>query len=89
MQFRFVKVEDDNGHSELIGVSNIDEYDTAFKMFSYMKECECSNCIMLNDTDIVDTDGQTYYVKDVMFVTTPIGGQLLPHCCVYVEEDFY
>ena len=90
MQFRFVEpVEKDDGDYEnkLLGYVDIDDYDIAFKTFTFMKEHECEYCVEINSSDLVDEDGELYNVEDVAFISRCIGGELMPHFRVYLKKE--
>lgn len=86
MQFRFIEFDEESNKDKLVGYSDIEDYDIAFKMFTYMKEHECELSVMVNTEDIADTEGDYYIVKNVYFVTPKLGGQILPYICVDIEK---
>lgn len=89
MQFRFLEYNEETNTNKLLGYTDIEDYDAAFRMFTYMKEHKCSVCVMINTEDLVDTEGEYYRVNNICFVTEKIGGDIRPHICVTLEEDYF
>lgn len=83
MQFRFI--DKDN---KLLGYCNIDDYAESYKLFEYMAKNECQYCVQCNTEDVADTEGDYYTVKDVSFVFSKSGGELLQHFQVCLEECY-
>ena len=54
------------------------------KTLNYMKENDIP--ITINTEDIVDTDGEDYYIKNFSVVFPKVGGEIIPHILIYVEE---
>lgn len=42
--------------------------------------------ITINTEDIVDTDGEDYYINSFNVVFPKVGGEIIPHIVIYVEE---
>ena len=86
MDIRFVTDnEDKNSNSDykLLSVIDIKDYDVAMKMFNYMKEADIP--IMINTEDLADTDGDVYYIENVLFVTPEMGGEIAECITVFVS----
>lgn len=86
MQFRFVIWNEKNENYTLLGYCDIDSYDTAWRMFTIMKEMKCNMAVQLSDC--VDSNDNTYCVKNVTFVTASLGADLLPHIMIELEDCF-
>lgn len=54
------------------------------KTLNYMKENDIP--ITINTEDIVDTDGEDYYINSFSVVFPKVGGEIIPHIVIYVEE---
>lgn len=42
--------------------------------------------ITINTEDIVDTDGEDYHIRSFSVVFPKVGGEIIPHIVIYVEE---
>lgn len=86
MQFRFRLYDDNNDTYQLMGCCDIEDYEKAFQLFTFMKEHNCVSSIMINTQDLVERTGDFYEVIDVYFVSPQIGGLTLPHIAVDLTE---
>lgn len=71
MIFRFRKVikEDDECKYELLGIIDVEDYNTMFKTLTFMKEHKCEYCIQENmDALISSFDNMFYEVEEVSFM---------------------
>lgn len=73
----------DENNYKLLSVIDISDYDTVMKMFTYMKENDIP--LEVNTNDIVDTDGEQYFVKDVWFVVPMLGAEIMEYISVFVK----
>lgn len=85
MDIRFVTDNSDKSRNDykLLSVIDIKDYDVAMKMFNYMKEANAP--VMINTEDLADTDGDIYYIENVLFVTPEIGGEIAECITVFVS----
>ena len=85
MDIRFVTDNSDKSRNDykLLSVIDIKDYDVAMKMFNYMKEANVP--VMINTEDLADTDGDIYYIENVLFVTPEIGGEIAECITVFVS----
>lgn len=87
MQIRFREYDKEKDSFNLIGYTDVDDYDVAFKMLTFMKEHECSFCIEINTKGIVDTEGDYYCVKEVSYCVPALGQELISHIVVDIESE--
>ena len=86
MHIRFVTDNQDNNSNsdyKLLSVIDIKDYDVAMKMLNYMKEADVP--VMINTEDLADTDGDIYYIENVLFVTPKMCGEIEECITVYVS----
>ena len=83
MDIRFITDNEDKTRDDykLLSVIDVKDYDVAMKMFNYMKEADIP--VMIKD--LADTDGDVYYIENVLFVTPEIGGEILECITVFVS----
>ena len=84
MQVRIISFSDNYEGYRLKGYADIDNISELIKTLDYMRENEIP--ITINTEDIVDTDGEDYYIRSVSVVFPKVGGEIVPHIVIYVEE---
>lgn len=84
MQVRIVAFSDKYEGYKLKGYDEIDDLCELVKTLCYMKENEIP--IIINTEDLVDTDGEEYYIQDINVVFPRTGGELESYVSVFVEE---
>lgn len=67
----------------LLSVIKFDHYDTAMKMFDYMKENDIP--LEINTSDSIRGDGDEYFIKDIRYIAPTLNGQITDHIQVFVE----
>lgn len=87
MQIRFREYNKEKDKYDLVGYTDVTDYDTAFKMLTFMREHECSFCIEVNPTGIVETEGDYYCVKNVSYCIPALGKELISHIIVDIERE--
>lgn len=86
MHIRFRECNKDTNEYKLLSYTDINDYDIAFKMFTFMKEHDCDFAISIANK-AEDINEIYYKVKDISFVTPSIGSDILPHIAVDLEEE--
>lgn len=84
MQVRIVTFSKNYEGYKLKGYADIDNTSELIKTLDYMKKNDIP--ITINTEDIIDTDGEDYYIDSFTVVFPTIGGELIPHISVIVEE---
>lgn len=84
LQIRIISFSDNYEGYKLKGYADIDNISELIKTLNYMKENDIP--ITINTEDIVDTDGEDYYIKSFSVVFPKVGGEIIPHIVIYVEE---
>lgn len=84
MQVRIISFSDNYEGYRLKGYADIDNISELIKTLDYMRENEIP--ITINTEDIVDTDGEDYYIRSIGVVFPKVGGEIIPHIVIYVEE---
>lgn len=84
MQVRIISFSDNYEGYKLKGYTDIDNISELIKTLDYMRENEIP--ITINTEDIVDTDGEDYYIRSFSVVFPKVGGEIIPHIVIYVEE---
>ena len=84
MQIRIISFSDSYEGYKLKGYADIDNISELIKTLNYMKENDIP--ITINTEDIVDTDGEDYYINGFSVVFPKVGGEIIPHIVIYVEE---
>lgn len=84
MQVRIISFGDNYEGYKLKGYADIDNISELIKTLDYMKENDIP--ITINTEDIVDTDGEDYYIRSIGVVFPKAGGEIIPHIVIYVEE---
>lgn len=84
MQVRIISFSDNYEGYKLKGYTDIDNISELIKTLDYMRENEIP--ITINTEDIVDTDGEDYYIRSFSVVFPKVGGKIIPHIVIYVEE---
>ena len=87
MDIRFITDNEDKTRDDykLLSVIDVKDYDIAMKMFNYMKEADIP--VMINTEDLADTDGDVYYIENVLFVTPEMGGEIAECITVFVSQE--
>ncbi|WP_288682337.1 hypothetical protein [uncultured Eubacterium sp.] len=85
MQVRIVLFKEGRDDYNLIGYTNdIENISELIKSLDYMKNNEIP--ITINTKDIVDTDGEEYFIEDFSIVFPNVGGEVGTYLEIYVEE---
>lgn len=84
MQVRIIAFSENYEGYKLKGYADIENISELIKTLDYMKENDIP--ITINTEDIVDTDGEDYYIDSFSVVFPKVGGEILPHVVVFVEE---
>lgn len=84
MQVRIVAFSDKYEGYKLKGYAEIENISEVFKILHYMKENEIP--MVINTNDVVDTDGEEYYINSIGMVLPKVGGEIREYVVVYVEE---
>lgn len=84
MQVRIISFSDNYEGYKLKGYTDIDNISELIKTLDYMRENEIP--ITINTEDIVDTDGEDYYIRSFSVVFPKVGDEIIPHIVIYVEE---
>ena len=84
MQVRIVAFSDKYEGYKLKGYAEIENISEVFKALYYMKENEIP--LMINTDDVVDSDGEEYYINSIGMVFPKVGGEIGEYIVVYVEE---
>lgn len=84
MQVRIISFSDNYEGYKLKGYADVENISELIKTLDYMRENEI--LITINTEDIVDTDGEDYYIRSIGVVFPKAGGEIIPHIVIYVEE---
>ena len=84
MQVRIVAFSEKYEGYKLKGYIKIENISEVFKTLHYMKENEIP--MVINTNDVVDTDGEEYYINSIGMVFPKVGGEIREYVVVYVEE---
>lgn len=84
MQVRIISFSDNYEGYRLKGYADVENISELIKTLDYMKENDIP--ITINTEDIVDTDGEDYYIRSIGVVFPKSGGEIVPHIVIYVEE---
>ena len=84
MQVRIIAFSENYDGYKTKGCANIDNISELIKSLDYMKEKEIT--LTINFKDIVDADGEEYFIHDISIVFPKVGGEIEPYVVVYVEE---
>ena len=84
MQVRIVAFSDKYEGYKLKGYAEIENISEVFKILYYMQENEIP--LIINTNDVVDTDGEEYYIDSIGMVFPKVGGEIREYVVVYVEE---
>ena len=84
MQVRIISFSDNYEGYRLKGYADVENISELIKTLDYMKENDIP--ITINTEDIVDTDGEDYCITSFSVVFPKVGGEIVPHIVIYVEE---
>lgn len=84
MQVRIISFSDNYEGYRLKGYADVENISELIKTLDYMRENEIP--ITINTEDIVDTDGEDYHIRSFSVVFPKVGGEIIPHIVIYVEE---
>lgn len=84
MQVRIISFGDNYEGYKLKGYADVENISELIKTLDYMKENDIP--ITINTEDIVDTDGEDYCITSFSVVFPKVGGEIIPHIVIYVEE---
>lgn len=84
MQVRIISFSDNYEGYRLKGYADVENISELIKTLDYMKENDIP--ITINTEDIVDTDGEDYCITSFSIVFPKVGGEIIPHIVIYVEE---
>lgn len=84
MQVRIISFSDNYEGYRLKGYADVENISELIKTLDYMKENDIP--ITINTEDIVDTDGEDYCITSFSVVFPKVGGEIIPHIVIYVEE---
>lgn len=84
MQVRIIAFSKHYDDYKLKGYADIDNISELIKALDYMKENGIP--LTINIEDIVDTDGEEYFIHDTSIVFPKVNGEIGSYVAVYVEE---
>lgn len=84
MQVRIISFSDNYEGYRLKGYADVENISELIKTLDYMKENDIP--ITINTEDIIDTDGEDYCITSFSVVFPKVGGEIIPHIVIYVEE---
>lgn len=84
MNIRIVGFSEKYEGYKLLGYTNIENISEVFKTLDYMRENEIP--ITINTNDVIDTDGEEYYIDSITMIFPSISGEIGSCITVYVQE---
>ena len=84
MQIRIVGFSDRYDDYKLLGYAEVENISEVFKTLDYMIKNEIP--LIINTSDIIDTDGEEYYIDSITMVFQKVGGEIGNCITVYVED---
>lgn len=84
MQVRIIAFSDNYEGYRLKGYDDIDNISELIKTLHFMKKNEIP--LTINTQNMVDTDGEEYFIHDISVVFPKCGVEIGTHVAVFVEE---
>lgn len=84
LQIRVVGFSDRYDNYKLLGYTEVENISEVFKTLDYMRKNEIP--LIINTNDIVDTDGEEYYIDSITMVFPKVSGEIGSCITVYVED---
>lgn len=84
MQIRIVGFSEKYEGYKLLGCTEIENISEVFKTLDYMRENEIP--IIINTNDVIDSDGEEYYIDSLTMVFPSVSGEICSCIIVYVED---
>lgn len=84
MYIRIVGFSDRYDDYKLLGYTEVENVSEVFKTLDYMRKNEVP--LIINTNDVIDTDGEKYYIDSITMVFPKVGGEIRSCIIVYVED---
>ena len=84
MHIRIVGFSDRYDDYKLLGYTEVENVSEVFKTLDYMRKNEVP--LIINTNDVIDTDGEKYYIDSITMVFPKGGGEIRGCITVYVED---
>lgn len=84
MQVRILAFSDNYEGYRIKSYVNMSNISELVKILHYMQNNDIP--ITINTEDVVDTDGEEYYIDSFTMVLPKCGGATLPYIAVFVQE---
>nr|DAD94427.1 MAG TPA: hypothetical protein [Siphoviridae sp. cttFh17] len=84
LQIRIVGFSDRYDDYKLLGYTEVENISEVFKTLDYMRKNEIP--LIINTNDIIDTDGEEYYINSITMVFPKVSGEIGSCITVYVED---
>ncbi len=84
MYIRIVGFSDRYDDYKLLEYTEVENVSEVFKTLDYMRKNEVP--LIINTNDVIDTDGEKYYIDSITMVFPKVGGEIRSCITVYVED---
>ena len=84
MYIRIVGFSDRYDDYKLLGYTEVENVSEVFKTLDYMRKNEVP--LIINTNDVIDTDGEKYYIDSITMVFPKVGGEIRSCITAYVED---
>ena len=84
MHIRIVGFSDRYDDYKLLGYTEVENISEVFKTLDYMRKNEIP--LIINTNDVIDTDGEEYYIDSITMVLPKVSGEIGSCITVYMED---